>query len=189
VSAPGYQPFTDNAFDVEPGRGKAFNSTLVAVNSPHADRPVVIGKEGFDAPSPQASYTFFSQQPPGSYSFRIRLRRSGIINKRAKWVVNYVDNRNYIEYEIDEKNVKDTLHQNGKDQSKSVLHRLSGSAGDVYDLAVLVSANEITLSSAGQKIDIASPEGAENLLAGKFGFPKDENVDMDTFRFTGTPSR
>jgi hypothetical protein len=47
-----------------------------------------------------------------------------------------------------------------------------------------LSANAITIASDGQTIPLETPPGYENLLAGKFGFPRDENAQMDTFRFT-----
>jgi len=189
VSSNGFQPYTEDSFEVEAGKGKPFERTLVPIATTRVAPPpaIFVGKEGIDAARPEVPFNLFRQRLPGSYSFKIRLRRAGLLGKRARWVVNFVDMKNYIEYEMDDKNLKYTTHKNGREQTKSVPHRITGSNADVYDVTVSVSANEISISSGGQQIPIETPPGSENLLAGNFGFPKDETVDMDTFRFN--PSR
>jgi hypothetical protein len=104
-------------------------------------------------------------------------------------VVNYVDRNNYIEYEIDDKNLKYTTRLKGKEQSKSVQHQIPATAGDVYDVTVSLTATEVNISSAGRRIPIETPADAGNLMLGKFGFPRDESVDMDSFRFTAASGR
>jgi hypothetical protein len=186
ITADGFEPYKETGIEVEAGKGKAFTKTLEAATG--ADIPVAaaaIGKEGFDPPGPGVPYSLFKQTLPGEYAFRIKLRRSGILGKRAKWVVNFIDSRNYIEYEMDNRNLKYSIHDSSrKESSKSVTHNLAEPAGDTYDLTVTLSANAITIASDGQTIPLETPPGYENLLAGKFGFPRDENAQMDTFRFT-----
>jgi hypothetical protein len=193
VAANGFQPYTEEAFDVEPGKGKSFSRTLVPASTTSARAaaaPVVMGKDGIEAPQSQVPYSLFRLQLPGTYSFKIRLRRAGLsLGRRARWVVNYIDRNNYIEYEIDDKNLKYTARLKGKEQSKSVQHQVTAGAGDVFDLTVSVSATEVNISSAGQRIPIETPADAGNLILGKFGFPRDESVDMDSFRFTAAPGR
>jgi hypothetical protein len=188
VSANGYQPIEDSIVEVEPGKGTPFSRTLtansVAGRGAEPPKPVIIGKEGFANPQPQIPYRLFRQRMPGTYSFTIKSRRT-LFQKRAKWVVNYIDDKNYVEYEIDEKNLKYTTRQNGKEQTRSVPHRLNGLSGDAYEMTVAVSPNAIVISCAGQRIDIQTPEGVGNLVAGQFGFHKDESPDLETFRFEG----
>ncbi|HYR91361.1 MAG TPA: protein kinase [Terriglobia bacterium] len=182
VKADGQQDFVDSSFDVEAGRGKAFNKTFSMPPPPPGPGPNTVrtfDKDIIDRETPQTPFRLSRAQEAGTYSFRIKLRRPAVVGKkRAKWVVNYVDSKNYIEYELDEKTLKYTVRQNGSDQSKSVSHSVSGSEGDFYNVAVGVVANAITVSVGDQPIPIDRPGSSGNFLAGKFGFPQGENWDQ-----------
>ncbi len=178
VKAECQQDYTDNAFEVEPGRGKAFNKTYSAgcPGPPPVPAVRVLGPEILTT---QSSFALSGMQVPGVYSFKIKLHG---LRKRAKWVVNFVDNKNYIEYEMDDKSLKYTIHQNGTERSgKPVPHSTSGSNADSYDVAVDLAANAIAISIGGQRVPIDTPPGNGNLLAGKFGFTE---KDWDNFQFT-----
>ena len=171
----------DPSFEVEAGRGKAFNAKLELLPPP-SPNCTTGGKEAVDAPKAQLPFSLFpEQQLPVVYSFAIKLQRHGF-RKRANWVANFVDGKNYVEYEIDDKILKYTIRQNGKEaQSKSVPHSIAGK-DDFYNVAVSVSSNQIVVSSAGKVIDTPMPAGADNLPAGKFGFPQGEI--WENFQFT-----
>jgi hypothetical protein len=162
----------ENSFEVEPGRGKAFNKTSSVVVSQPAAKPSSFDNKILDAPTAQTPYWRSQMQVPGTYSFRITLRRPvPLAKKRAKWIVNFVDSKNYIEYEIDEKMLKYTIHQNGREQSgPSVAH--SGSDADFCDVVIDIAASSVNVSIKGQHVPIATPGG--NLLTGTFAFPNAE---------------
>src|SRR5262249_34507223 len=146
VAAAQYQTYTESAFEVEAGKGTLFSRTLLPNPTQRATPSVVlIGKKSLDGPKTQPSFSFFCHQVAGTYSFKIKLRRALLSRKRAKWVIGFVDNRNYIEYEIDDKNLKYTAHRNGREQSSSVQHRISMSSSDTYDRTVSVIATEILI--------------------------------------------
>jgi serine/threonine protein kinase len=179
VNSDTQQTYTDNV-EVEAGRGQAFNKTSWPPRAPVDSAPAITSydREILDPPTAQIQYWRSKMQVPGTYSFRIKLRG---LRKRARWVVNFVDNRNYIEYEMDDKTLKYTIHQNGNDKSgKPITYSTGGSSADSYDVAVDVGADAISVSIGGQRIPMDTP--GSGLLAGRFGIPKDEN--WDSFQFT-----
>src|SRR5262249_57025313 len=103
-------------------------------SAPAPAGPSVFDGKVLDAPTAGAPYWRSQKQVPGTYSFRITLRRPvPLAKKRAKWVVNFVDNKNYIEYEIDEKMLKNTIHKNGSELvAPTVSHSASGSDAESY---------------------------------------------------------
>jgi hypothetical protein len=202
VKATGYGEFDGNAYNVAAGRGlpvtiNLIPSTITKPAAPEDIKPLALGPQGVKGLNPRKDgalecaqpYCLFQEKRTGTYSLKIKLDKGliGIGRKRARWLVNFVDARNYIEYEIDEKNLAYTVYRNGsKGDSKSVPHSLSGS-DDFYELAVTVGANDITISSGGKPIAIPSP-GNTNPFAGSFGFPKDAIVSAD-FQFKETLNR
>jgi hypothetical protein len=178
------QAYAENV-EVEAGRGQSFNKTSWPPPSSgdSAPRPTIYDKSIVDSPTAQIPFSLSQKQVPGTYSFRIKLRGFPT-RKRAKWVANFRDNKNYVEYEIDEKSLKYTVHENGGARpGKPIPHSVSA---DSYDIAVDVGANAISVFIGGQRSPIDTPSSGGNLLAGKFGFPKEEN--WDNFQFT-TPAR
>jgi hypothetical protein len=169
-SADTYNSQTDFV-DVEAGKGKQHTQRLQLIANSVPPAPTVV----LDPASSQLPYRLFRPLLPGTYAFKLRLR--GRFGRQAKWVVNYVDNSNYIEYEIDNRNLKYTTRQNGKEQSQSVQHGINPSAPDVYDLTMVVSDNEIQISSAGRRIQIPTPPGSGSLLTGRIGFHRDEILE------------
>jgi hypothetical protein len=173
------QNYTETV-EVEAGRGLAFNKTSwpppSSVDS--TPRPTIYDKSIVDSPTAQIPFSLSQKQVPGTYSFRIKLH--GFPRKHAKWVANFRDNKNYVEYEIDEKSLKYIIHGNGGDRAgKPIPHSVSA---DSYDIAVDVGANAISVFIGGQRSPIDTPSSGGNLLAGKFGFPREEN--WDNFQFT-----
>jgi eukaryotic-like serine/threonine-protein kinase len=188
IGAAGYKDYSNENFEVEPGKGKTLTVALDRILTtvpPPGPRPIVIGKEGFDGSGSNSSYNLFKDSHPGTYSFKIKQHRSPI-SKKAKWVVDFVNNTNYVEYEINDKTLKYTLHQGQLEYSKSVQHSIQPT-NDIFELTVTVTANEIIVASAGKQIPLETPTGLGNLLNGRFGFPKNEEWDANTFRFTQLP--
>jgi serine/threonine-protein kinase len=179
VKAQGESDYTE-IVEVQPGFGTAFNHTHSTTSTPPPPPPKteVSGPEILVA---QSGFSLSQKLVPGVYTFRIRLH--GFPRKRARWVANFRDTKNYIEYEIDEKNLKYTIRQNGTDRpGKTVPHSVNRSKSDAYDVTVDVGANAIGIFVGGERSPIDSPTSGENLLAGKFGFPEGEN--WDNFQFT-----
>src|SRR5207253_3235832 len=171
------QTYTENV-EVEPGRGQAFNKTVWPPRLPVDPTPgvTIYDKTIMDVPTAQIQFWRSRMQVPGTYSFTIKTH--GFPKKKAKWVVNFVDSKNYIEYELDDKTLKYTIHQNGSERpGKPVSHSVSASKADSFDVAVDVATNATTVSIGGQRIPTDSPENNGNLLEGKFGFPQGENWD------------
>jgi hypothetical protein len=187
VAADKYQSFTDPSFEVELGKGKAFSRKLEAdLSEPSRPTPVTVGMEGFDTNTQKAAFHLFGQQSSGTYSFRIKLHGGfvGVGKKHANWVLAFVDMGNYVEYEIDERSLRYTVHQNGREQAKKTIEHNVKPSGEYFELTIDISPNGLAVSSRGKQIPIEPPAGVGNLLQGKFGFPKDETVDK--FQFTGT---
>jgi hypothetical protein len=59
---------------------------------------------------------------------------------------------NYIEYEMDDKNLKYTITRTDGSR-RSVPYRITGSNAEVYDVPVSVSANEIRLQWRSANFD------------------------------------
>jgi len=177
VNSDTQQTYSDNV-EIEPGKGQAFNKTYwQSLSSKDSSGPITFGKEILEA---KPTGWLSREQKPGTYSFRIKLHG---LRKRAKWVVDFIDNKNYVEYEIDERSLKYTIHQNGSErQGKPIPHSTDGSNADSYDVAVDVGTNAITVSFGGRRIPIDTPASNGSLLDGKFGFPRGEN--WDKFQFT-----
>jgi hypothetical protein len=188
IGAAGYKDYSTESFEVEPGKGRTLTVALDRLSAPVIDtRPTVtvIGKEGFDGSN--GSYNLFKDLHPGTFSYKIKQRRAPI-SKRAKWVVNFVNNSNYIEFEISDKTLKYTTHLGSTEGTKSIPHSVP-STNDIFDLTVTVTAGDIIVASAGKQIPLNLPPGLGNLLTGRFGFPKGEEWDADTFRFTQLQGR
>jgi len=124
------------------------------------------------------------EKTAGTYAFKVKLSGGALfIGKQARWVVDYVDGKNFTEYEIDEKNIKYTVTRNGKkQQTMSSPHQLTGADG-FYDLTVSVGTTSkmvVVSSGKGGKSLISSP--IEDAASGSFGFEKD--VTVTDFSFT-----
>ena len=193
ASANGYLSSGPVSFRVEPGKEANAkidlkkNDEPKPAASPTAAPVVSKGIESLKGVKAQDAQTYQCQQDPcliqdkqqGVYKFKIKL--SGVLSKGAKWVVNYVDSKNFIEYKIDDKNISYTTSEKGnKKDSKPVAHSIKESNG-FYEVAVTIGANGIIVSGPGGAIPIPSP--TSDTSTGTFGFDKNVTIRSD-FQFT-----
>jgi hypothetical protein len=175
----------------DPGTDSKSNSPLSAAPKPKSKEILSDMKSSRDNTILcSAPYCFSSERTAGTYAFKVKLGGGNLLGgalftgKQARWVVDYVDSKNFTEYEIDDKNIKYTVTKNGKkQQTLSNPHSLTGSDG-FFDLiiSVAIPSKLVVVSSGGKfgKSLISSP--IDDPSAGKFAFAKD--VTIADFSFT-----
>lgn len=134
-------------------------------------------------------FAIFRDLSAGTFFFNIQLQ--GRFAKRAVWILDYVDPRNYIEYEINETTLKRTIVSDGKRTTEPAKnHGLSKPSNDSYTIAIQRESQRqlISATTAGEKYKVLSDViRPQNLSQGKLGFPKDQMLNQ--FRFEGTPGK
>jgi hypothetical protein len=155
---------------------------------------VTIGTEGLDGQltpgdwrEVRSSFSMFKEKMPGTFFFNIRLSGNFFGKKRATFVVNWTDPRNYLEYVLDDTSVTQNTVTNGrKTEGTPVQHKFGKPADDYFQIMVQLEANKVTISGHknGGYTALSQHSHPGNILQGKFGFPKDQSINQ--FRFEGT---
>jgi len=204
ITAGNYVARANEAYNVTPGQPTVVKVDLksnVGAAAPVADTPtaspaatpkpkdkdILTGMKSArdnNAIQCSASYCLSREKTAGTYAFKVKLSGGALFTgKKASWVVDYLDGKNYTEFEIDDKNIKYTVTKNGKKQdSKSSPHQLTGSDG-FYDVTVAVGTGSkfvVVSSGKGGKSLISAP--LDDAASGSFGFEKD--VTVTDFSFT-----
>ena len=133
-------------------------------------------------------------RPPSRVTFTVRPRRENRVRRiapgspRLRWVVGYIDSRNYLLIEMDDKSLYRTEFVDGKKTEwPKIEHKVSW-AGDSFNIAIDVADGRVIhQASTGSEPwrafdtwDHASAGGAgatRNLADGKFGFYLPGNGD------------
>jgi len=122
--------------------------------------------------------SWFKHQAEGSYSFKVQRKKglSFLGKAKAQWMVNFVDLRNHLLFELDEDSLTCFEVVNGSRKKKGETRV----AKDIEEVRLEIGANRITHSVGSQSLVTESPE---NLLQGRFGFLGP--VGIRDFQFRG----
>jgi hypothetical protein len=125
----------------------------------------------------------------GTFTFTVQLQKGGNIFRSGKirWAVNYTDNKNYILYEIDNKNFWAKVVDNGKTFERTKAPHGIDSKDKSFTIQVEVMPNTITtrIQRNGQWVQLDSFVEARNFSDGKFGFlvNGDDQIAISDFHF------
>ena len=128
----------------------------------------------------------------GTFNFAISPRESkgGLFggSPKVRWVIDYLDPKNYIEFEIDKQTFASAEYRNGKktDHAKRKPHAVESSS---FQIQMTVDAGGIVVQIRSgdnwQPLDQWS-EAGHNYAGGRFGFrlPNQDQMYLTDFRFT-----
>ena len=131
--------------------------------------------------------------PNGIFTFSIYMLKSGSIIRggKVRWVLNYVDSRNYSLFELDEENFWAKVVVNGKDsERKKVLHKLAKDMR-VWNIQIDASPAGIVHKIQGDDdkwVALDSwTESGRDFTKGQFGIQVNGNDEegLSNFDFTG----
>ena len=131
--------------------------------------------------STSSGFVFFkAQNEPGAYSFSVYLRE-----KKISWIAGYRDDKNYVLFELDDKNFACRVFQNGRSRKvTSSEHGLKNL--DWVDVRIVVQRNGVTHEMRANKAQIPTIHvPLMEAPAGAFGFliRPNEPVSMSGLRF------
>jgi len=130
----------------------------------------------------KSRFSLFKNSEAGTFYFNMKF--SGVLRKRAFWIANYQDEKNYVQFEIDERTITMSVIADGKSTtSKSVPHPLVKN-DNYYPVSIQVDPNRVVFGGLqngryNQFYTWTSQSG--NLLERRFGFRGE--VDLSAFRF------
>jgi len=107
---------------------------------------------------------------------------------KVRWVINYTDTKNYIEFELDKQTFASAEYKNGK-KTDHVKKKPHGVDATSYQIQIIVDSNrlvvEIRSGSSWQLLDQWNDVG-HNFADGRFGFriPNQDQIYLTDFRFT-----
>ncbi|HEY2363236.1 MAG TPA: PEGA domain-containing protein, partial [Candidatus Angelobacter sp.] len=147
---------------------------------------------------------YTGQRGAGNITFTVKMRKRNIFGSapHIKWVVNFVDDRNYLLFELDNKSFYQTEVVNGnKQETKKTPYNL-GNAEFIH-LNIAVSANGLqqrcttanntwqTLTDwgAGTTTPSLSQNKNRNFAVGSFGFYLPGNDEIEISNFSYKPTR
>jgi hypothetical protein len=131
------------------------------------------------------NFVAFGAQPStGLFTFSCQLLKGGIINKHIQWRVDYVDEKNYVNYTIDKKSLQSKIVTNGKGVDRP---KIQLDTQEPFTMQIEIAPDTIIhRMREGEQwvvIDRLSRPGANQ---GKFGFyiPGKDEVAISGFAFS-----
>ncbi|MEI9811976.1 MAG: hypothetical protein WDO18_04580 [Acidobacteriota bacterium] len=128
----------------------------------------------------------YALPPTGIFTFSIYQLKGG----KVSWFLDYTDDKNYLLFELDEKNFWAKVVQNGKvTERKKVAHKLDKSMR-VWNIQIDANAqrvvHKIQDDNGWMELDTWSESGRD-FSAGKFGIlvRGSDEVGLSSFQFTG----
>jgi hypothetical protein len=112
------------------------------------------------------------------------LKKGGLINKNIKWRAAYLDEKNYVYYQLDKKGLESRVVANGKTTNRP---KRESEGQEPYTLQIQITEDSIiTRIRRGEQwitLDTLAQTGAGN---GKFGFyiPGSDEVAIASFSFS-----
>jgi tetratricopeptide (TPR) repeat protein len=188
-----YVPHSET-FELSGGATKNVSITLapekVAVAKP---APVHIGMSGWQDPwQPDGDHftrrggnlCLFKPQGPGTYSFTASLKHG----KQLRWVAHAIDEKNYVEFELDSDTFTRALVVNGK--AKELVKRKHGISLQPVEATVQVTITPAGIVQRIQKLgswSVLDSWTDSTLHEGRFGFlvRGHDEVSLSGFGFTG----
>jgi len=194
VSADQYK-VRQETITIASGADVSFDWSLSPADAPHAPLPAPNARSvGFEALEgnlandgegwfvSKSRFTLLKNSEAGVFYFNMRF--PGVLRKRAFWVVNYQNEKNYVQFEIDEKNITMSVVADGQTrEGKPVPHQLV-KYDYYYTLSVQVDQHQVIFGglqngSYTRFYNWTSP--TDNLIERRFGFRGD--VALNGFRF------
>jgi hypothetical protein len=198
--APGY---VDQSVSVavEGGGTQNANLNLVAVNTRKAaPQPVVHSMNDADWDKPWSksgewftrlggNFVLYKITPAsGTYEFTLRAKGSAFSGPKVRWLARYVDERNYIVFELERQSYSVTEYRDGKKTMHLDKKKLSARS-DVYSIRMTIDPDRLTVAltadgGAAELDDWKRPSPA--FTDGRFGFyfPGDAQMWLANFTFT-----
>jgi len=127
---------------------------------------------------------FGAEPSTGTYTFSVMLRKGGIINKNIKWRAAYLDEKNYVQYQLDKKGLESRVVTNGRSVNRP---KAESEGQEPYTLQIQITDDTIvTRIRRGEQyitLDTLMKTGAGS---GKFGFyiPGSDEVAIASFSFS-----
>jgi serine/threonine protein kinase len=206
--APGQQDLT-RTVEVTAGGAQRVSMSLTSLKAPIAS-PVATSHtmtaEDWDKPWKKediwytrqgGDFVLYKLTPTaGTFTFAISPRESkgGLFGgtPKVRWVINYLDPKNYIEFEIDKQTFASAEYKNGKktDHAKRKSHGVESSS---FQIQMTVDANKIVVQIRSgdnwEPLDQWSESG-HSFADGRFGFrlPNQDQMYLTDFRFTQLPA-
>ena len=129
----------------------------------------------------------------GSFAFTALRRTRVLANNRIQWLVNYVDPRNHMLFELDKKNFYRTVVKNGKRRELPKINVQAAPGGNLqYTVRIDVSATRIDhfIQDGNKWVPLdALPLAEDSPSSGGFGFylPGTDELLVSGFTFTRKP--
>ncbi len=127
---------------------------------------------------------FNAQPSTGVFVFSVRLLKGGVFNKHIQWRVNNVDDKNYVNFQLDKKTLQSRIVSNGKSVERPKV-QIEGQ--EPFTLQIEISADRIVhkMREGDQWVVIDTLPKA-NANQGKFGFfiPGKDEVAISGFLFS-----
>ncbi len=137
-----------------------------------------------------AGLLFYKVPPKGVFNFTVQLVKGGSIFRGGKirWVVNYIDNKNYDLFELDNKNFTPKVIAKGKtsERPKTPLKDLEKQKSFTVQIDVTPDhiVHKMLMGSDWVNLDTWAEPGL-NVSGGKFGFmvQGDDEIGINSFTF------
>ncbi len=131
------------------------------------------------------NFVGFSAQPStGLFTFSCQLLKGGVFNKHIQWRVGYVDDKNYVHYQIDKKSLQSKIVTNGKSVDRP---KLTFDEQEPFTMQIEITPDTVVTrmrqSDQWVVVDRLSKPGVNQ---GKFGFfvPGKDEIAISGFSFT-----
>jgi hypothetical protein len=126
----------------------------------------------------------------GTFNFAISPNSKGGVFgglPKVRWVIDYLDPKNYIEFEIDKQSFASAEYRNGK-KTDHVKKRPHGVEGSSFQIRMAVDAGRLTVDiRSGDRWETLDQwsESARNFGEGSFGFrlPNQDQMYLTDFQF------
>lgn len=127
---------------------------------------------------------FGAKPGTGVYTFSVQLLKGGVFRKHIQWRVDYVDEKNYINFQLDKKSLESKIVSNGKETNRP---KVDLNADEPFTLQIEINPDSVVhkLREGSQWVVIDRlPKPGVN--EGRFGFyiPGKEEIAISGFSFT-----
>lgn len=134
----------------------------------------------------------YSATPDGIFTFSIYMLKGGSLLRggRVRWVLNYLDPKNYALFELDEENFWAKVVENGKTLERKRLAHKQDKSMRVWNIQIDAGAQRLTHKIQGDTgwVDLDTwSEPGRDFTKGKFGILVNgtDEVGLSNFAFTG----
>jgi hypothetical protein len=137
-----------------------------------------------------AGLIFYKMPPKGTFTFTVQLLKGGgfLRGGKVRWVLNYIDGKNYSYFELDNKNFTPRVVVNGKTTERDKTPLKDVEKQKTFTIQIDVTPEHIVhkLFVGGQWLNLdVWAEPGHNFSEGKFGFQVQGNdeIGLTDFKF------